>query len=44
LRDFEAGQLAEIEGAIRSLEQGANDQSAAALARVRDAMKKTLRQ
>jgi nitrate/nitrite-specific signal transduction histidine kinase len=39
LREIEKRQLTEIEGALAALERGSKDDAAAALARVRDAMK-----
>jgi nitrogen fixation/metabolism regulation signal transduction histidine kinase len=43
LRSFEAQQLVDVEAAIAAFERGSREEAEAALARVRDAMKKTLR-
>lgn len=43
LRSFESQQLVEVEAAVAALEKGAPDDARAALLRVRETMKKTLR-
>jgi hypothetical protein len=44
LRQMETNQLADVEAAVKALEEGTKEETSAALKRVRDAMKNALEQ